>query len=61
MAVIGVPNGRERPEISQKRIINELGIDRDSVGYFLRELVKDGTLEDSKEGRFTVYHFRRIL
>ncbi len=49
---------RERPGISQKRIINELGVDRDSVGYFLRELVKEGTLRDSKDGRFTVYRVK---
>ncbi len=49
---------QERPGISQKRIINELGIARDSVGYFLRELVKEGQLKDSREGRYTVYRVK---
>ena len=48
----------ERPGISQKRIINELGISRDSVGYFLRELVKESQLADSREGQFTVYRVK---
>jgi DNA-binding MarR family transcriptional regulator/fibronectin type 3 domain-containing protein len=46
---------RSRPGVSQKRIINELGIDRDSVGYYLREMVKEGTLRSSREGRYMVY------
>jgi predicted transcriptional regulator len=46
---------KERPGISQKRIINELGIERASVGYFLRELVKEGQLKADRQWRYTVY------
>jgi predicted transcriptional regulator/fibronectin type 3 domain-containing protein len=46
----------DQPGISQKEIINELGIDRTAVGYHLRELVKEGKIQDSKEGQYTVYH-----
>jgi predicted transcriptional regulator len=49
---------RERPGISQKRIINELGIERASVGYFLRELVKEDQLVADKQWRNTVYRVK---
>ena len=47
-----------RPGISQKEVIDELGIDRDTVGYHLRELVAQGRLEDSKQGKYTVYRVK---
>jgi fibronectin type 3 domain-containing protein/DNA-binding transcriptional ArsR family regulator len=47
-----------RPGISQKEVIDELGIDRDTVGYHLRELVGQGRLEDEKKGKYTVYRIR---
>jgi len=43
------------PGISQKEIIREIGIDRETVGYHLRELVRTRRLRDSKVGRYTVY------
>ena len=49
---------RGRPDISQMELIEELGIDRDTVKYHVRELVKDGRLVDKKEGRFTVYRIK---
>ncbi len=49
---------RERPGISQQRIINELGIERPSAGYFLRELVKEGELKAEKQGLYTVYRVK---
>ena len=50
---------RERPGIAQKEIIEELGIDRDTVGYHLREMVKGGQLKNSREGKYTVYRIAR--
>jgi predicted transcriptional regulator len=32
-----------------------VGIDRETVGYHVRYLVKDGRLRDRKKGRYTVY------
>jgi predicted transcriptional regulator len=49
---------REQPGISQQRIINELGIERPSAGYFLRELVKEGQLKAEKEGLYMVYRVK---
>jgi len=46
---------RSMPGISQKEIIREIGIDRETVGYHLRELVRTRRLRDSKVGRYTVY------
>jgi predicted transcriptional regulator/fibronectin type 3 domain-containing protein len=45
-----------RPGISQKEIVNELGINRDTVGYHLRCLVDDGSLDDDHKGNFTIYY-----
>jgi hypothetical protein len=46
---------RKRPGISQLQVMDELGIDRDSASYYLRELVKAGRLKSGKEWRYTVY------
>jgi len=47
-----------RPGISQKDIVDELGRDRATVGYHLREMVKEGNLVASREGQYTVYRRR---
>jgi predicted transcriptional regulator/fibronectin type 3 domain-containing protein len=44
-----------QPGISQKGIVNELGIDDDTVGYHLRAMVESGELHSAKQGRYTVY------
>jgi DNA-binding MarR family transcriptional regulator len=49
---------KRRSGISQLEVMEELGIDRDSASYYLRELVKDGTMANSKEGRYTVYRVK---
>jgi predicted transcriptional regulator len=50
----------ERPGISQRELIEEIGHSRDSVGYHLREMVKDGTIRDAREGKFTTYYPKRV-
>ncbi len=45
----------ESPGISQKVIVDELGIGRTLVGYHLKTLIDDGYLKASRQGRFTVY------
>jgi len=35
-----------------------MGIDWDTLGYHLRELVKEGRFEDSKQRKYTVYKVR---
>ncbi|NOQ53651.1 MAG: winged helix-turn-helix transcriptional regulator [Thermoplasmata archaeon] len=45
----------DSPGISQKAIVDELGIGRTLVGYHLKTLIDDGYLKASKQGRFTVY------
>ncbi len=47
------------PGISQKDIVDELGRDRATVGYHLREMVDDGRLEASRKGQYTIYHPKR--
>jgi predicted transcriptional regulator len=47
-----------RPGISQKQVIEELGLPRRTVGYHLRELVSSGELHASRKGRNTVYRIR---
>ena len=49
----------QRPGISQKEISEEIGVNRDTVGYHLRELVKNGDLETSREGKYVVYRTKR--
>ncbi len=49
---------KERPDISQMELIEELGIDRDTVGYHLRELVKEVRLESERKGRYVVYRVK---
>ncbi len=44
-----------QPGISQKEVVNELGIDDDTVGYHLRAMVESGELHSAKHGRYTVY------
>ena len=51
---------RRIPGIAQKEIIEELGIERDTVGYHLREMVKSEQLIASKDGKFTTYHVHGI-
>ena len=43
------------PGISQRSIVNELGINDDTVGYHLRSMVESGELNSAKRGRYTVY------
>lgn len=45
----------DRPGMSQKEIIRDMGVEREIVGYHLRELVKDGSIRDAKVGRYKVY------
>ncbi|MCK4968974.1 MAG: winged helix-turn-helix transcriptional regulator, partial [Thermoplasmata archaeon] len=45
----------DSPGISQKAIVDELGIGRTLVGYHLKTLIDDGYLKASRQGRFTVY------
>ncbi len=45
----------EHPGISQKELIRELGIDRETVGYHIRVLIKDGPIKAKRKGRYTVY------
>jgi predicted transcriptional regulator len=49
---------KEKPDISQMELIEELGIARDTVGYHLREMVKEGDLKASKQWRYTVYRVK---
>jgi predicted transcriptional regulator len=46
---------RGHPGISQKELVREMGIDRDTVGYHLRALIKEDALDSKKMGRYTVY------
>jgi predicted transcriptional regulator len=43
------------PDISQKDVAKRLDMDREAVGYHLRELSREGTLKAEKNGRFTIY------
>jgi predicted transcriptional regulator len=54
--IIGVV--RERPGISQMELIEELGVDRDTVGYHLRMMVKEGLLKTDKQWRYTTYRIK---
>ncbi len=45
-----------QPGISQKEVVNELGIDDDTVGYHLRAMVDDGQLEAVRKGKYTTYY-----
>lgn len=49
---------RASPGISQKELVRELGIDRETVGYHVRVLIKDDQLAAKKKGRYTVYKVR---
>ena len=44
------------PGISQRSIVNELGIDDDTVGYHLRAMVADGTIKDERRGKYMTYY-----
>ncbi len=46
---------KERPGINQLEVMEELGLDRASASYYLRELEKEGRLKAGKEGWYTVY------
>ncbi len=45
-----------RPGISQRELIEEVGYSRDSVGYHLREMVKEGIITQVRDGKFTTYY-----
>jgi ATP-dependent DNA helicase RecG len=45
----------QRPGISQKEISEEMAVNRDTIGYHLRELVKNGDLKTSRDGKYVVY------
>ena len=49
---------RERPGINQLEVMEELGLDRASASYYLRELVKEGRLKAGKQGWYTVYSIK---
>jgi DNA-binding transcriptional ArsR family regulator len=49
-----------RPGVSQKEIIQELGLPRRAVGYHLQELVRAGEVHAAQRGRNTVYRPRRL-
>ena len=44
------------PGISQKEVVNELGVESDTVGYHLRALVADGTIKDERQGKYMTYY-----
>lgn len=48
-----------RPGVSQKEIIQELGLPRRAVGYHLQELVRAGEISAAQRGRNTIYRPRR--
>jgi DNA-binding MarR family transcriptional regulator len=50
VAVVG-----SAPGISQKDVAKRLDMDRETVGYHLRELSREGSLKAEKNGRFTIY------
>ncbi len=50
----------EQPGISQREIVVHLGLGRDTAGYHLRELVREGYLEAERKGRYTVYRSKRL-
>ena len=43
------------PGISQKDVAKRLAMEREAVGYHLRELTREGSLKAEKDGRFTTY------
>jgi len=49
-----------RPGMSQREIVLELGIERDTVGYHLRILVSEGKLQAGRKGRYMVYRSRKL-
>lgn len=46
---------RGRPGINQLEVMEELGLTRDAASYYLRDLVKEGSLKAGREGKYTVY------
>ncbi len=48
---------RRVPGITQIEIMEEMGLNRDSASYYLRQLVKEGRLIARKNGRYTLYTF----
>ncbi len=44
------------PGISQKQIVDELGIGRTLAGYHLKNLLVEGYVDTRHEGRFTLYY-----
>ncbi len=44
------------PGISQKEVVNELGVESDTVGYHLRAMVADGTIKDERRGKYMTYY-----
>ena len=45
--------------ITQKEISEELGINRDTTGYHVRGMVKEGNLTSKTRGKYTVYKARK--
>ena len=50
---------RARPGISQREIMENIGLSRDTIGYQLSVLLKEGRIEKMRKGRFVVYYPRR--
>jgi predicted transcriptional regulator len=44
------------PGISQKEVVNELGVESDTAGYHLRAMVADGTIKDERRGKYMTYY-----
>ncbi len=44
------------PGISKKEVVNELGVESDTVGYHLRAMVADGTIKDERLGKHMTYY-----
>jgi predicted transcriptional regulator len=49
----------KRPGINQLQVMEEMGLDRDTASYYLRDLVSEGRLSDRKKGWYTVYTVKR--
>ncbi len=44
------------PGISQKEVVNELGLESDTVGYHLRAMVAEGIIKDERRGKYMTYY-----
>jgi PKD repeat protein/DNA-binding MarR family transcriptional regulator len=50
----------ENPEITQKRIAEELGIDRSTVNYHIKILLAMGVIRSEKRGKIKVYFYEGV-